>query len=271
MAENETNEEYQFTELDPLNPNSFNEGGEVNETETAYTKKTTTSTSNVRRNAIIAVGVFVLAMLLYKIIGSFFVEKKLPPKQIPSLEMTTPTPTEEQAQPSVVEPPPPVTATPVPTPASSSTNEVSPDVSAKLSTLESNQENLGSQVSTFNGQLETVNTTLQSLTDKINEMNQTISTLSTKLEEQTHRVELMVKPVPVAKVTRVKILRRMLTYRIQAVIPGRAWLIASNGSTVTVRAGSRLPGYGVVRGIDVSLGRVTTSSGKIIRFGPNDS
>ena len=57
----------------------------------------------------------------------------------------------------------------------------------------------------------------------------------------------------------------------QAVIPGRAWLIANNGSTITVREGTPIPGYGIAKIIDPIKGRVMTSSGKEIRFSQDDS
>ena len=62
-----------------------------------------------------------------------------------------------------------------------------------------------------------------------------------------------------------------MLYYIQAVIPGRAWLIATNGSTLTVREGSTIPGYGIVRKIDPNLGKVFMSTGKVIRFSQLDS
>ena len=60
-------------------------------------------------------------------------------------------------------------------------------------------------------------------------------------------------------------------YYIQAVIPGRAWIIATNGSTLTVREGTNIAGYGIVRLIDPLDGRIVTSSGQIIRFSQEDS
>jgi len=60
-------------------------------------------------------------------------------------------------------------------------------------------------------------------------------------------------------------------YFLQAIIPGRAWLISTNGDTVTVREGTRISSYGVVRFIDAKRGRVLTSSGQVIRFSQEDS
>jgi len=68
-------------------------------------------------------------------------------------------------------------------------------------------------------------------------------------------------------------------YFVRALIPGRAWLMSTNGKHYTsVKRGDWLPGYGTVTDINVTIGTVTTDSGiritfppEIISYGPNDS
>lgn len=55
-------------------------------------------------------------------------------------------------------------------------------------------------------------------------------------------------------------------YEVQAIVPGRAWLLTKEGNTLTVAVGDSLPGDGIVVGIDVLSGVVTTSSGKILTY-----
>lgn len=55
-------------------------------------------------------------------------------------------------------------------------------------------------------------------------------------------------------------------YRLQAAIPGRAWLLRSDGANVTVSLGERLPGLGTVVGIDPNEGVVLMSSGATIKY-----
>jgi intracellular multiplication protein IcmG len=59
-------------------------------------------------------------------------------------------------------------------------------------------------------------------------------------------------------------------YFVKAMIQGRAWLVDSQGATVTVSSGDTLPGYGLIETIDPSQGTVTTSSGAIIQYNPSD-
>lgn len=60
--------------------------------------------------------------------------------------------------------------------------------------------------------------------------------------------------------------RKQKQYFVDAVIPGRAWLKAIDGSTITVALGQKVPGYGVVTLIDPYSGVVKTSTG-IIPYG----
>ena len=101
--------------------------------------------------------------------------------------------------------------------------------------------------------------------------------LNAKLDQQTqviegllrHQAQKRAPPKAMAK-ARGPVAKPM-NYYVQAVIPGRAWLIATNGSTLTVRQGSSVRGYGVVQSIDAVQGRVNTSSGRVIRFSQDDS
>lgn len=88
------------------------------------------------------------------------------------------------------------------------------------------------------------------------------------------------KPPVVAVKKRVRVRRRVrpprrrivrTQYYVQAAIPERAWLKSAKGSTITVSVGSKLPGYGAVVHIDPLAGVVITSSGRKIKYSPNDS
>jgi intracellular multiplication protein IcmG len=61
-----------------------------------------------------------------------------------------------------------------------------------------------------------------------------------------------------------------MEYFVQAIIPGRAWIINEKGQAITVRVGSEIPGYGIVKEIDPPEGRVVMSSSKVFRFKHDD-
>jgi hypothetical protein len=56
-------------------------------------------------------------------------------------------------------------------------------------------------------------------------------------------------------------------YTVEAVVPQRAWLQTSDGSTMTVMMGDEVPHLGTVVAIDPYSGNVTTSSGTVIKYG----
>lgn len=55
-------------------------------------------------------------------------------------------------------------------------------------------------------------------------------------------------------------------YVLQAIVPGRAWVMDSHHVMHTVAVGDKLPDYGEVQFLDADHGNVITSSGKVINF-----
>ena len=125
--------------------------------------------------------------------------------------------------------------------------------------------------------ISTIQTNIQQLTQKtatidqaITTMNQTIQDEFKKMQELEIKRQIIIKPKKQRHVHRP--IHTMEKLYIQAIIPGRAWLIRKNGTdTITVREGTKVPGHGVVQVIDPNQGRVTLSSGEIITFGQWDS
>jgi intracellular multiplication protein IcmG len=147
------------------------------------------------------------------------------------------------------------------------------ELTKKISAMELSQQNVRSEVDTVSQQVGTVNNNIDNLNNQIASLNQVISTLSTQMSKQTEEIGMLMartQPKHIIK-TQVKSTIPQFLYTIQAVIPGRAWLIGSNGSTLTVREGTKISGYGIVKLIDSMQGRVLTSSGKVIRFSQEDS
>lgn len=277
MADNdemnpEINDEYQFTELDPLNPSVTEEDqGASDATEEPRAKRIVGDSGNhIKRNAIIAVIVFVGVMFGYKLIGSYFLGTKTEISEIKPV-ITAPTPAPSPApSPAPIEPVS-VVETPQPLPAPSEPS--SPEIKSNLSSLVLGQEHLNTKIATFSDQMDSMQSKMNILTDKMAELNQTLVSLNDKLDSQSQTIERLSAKRVAAPVVRHRdrAERRVIRYYIQAVIPGRAWLVAENGSTLTVREGSRIPGYGLVKLIDPNQGRVMTSSGLVIRFSQNDS
>ncbi|KTD47088.1 protein IcmG (DotF) [Legionella rubrilucens] len=260
---NQNNDEYQFADLDVVNPDGGDDDLEAMraEGEQRAPKK------DVRKNALIVIALIVVAMIIYKFMGAMFSRK--PEPVTPTQTVTTPvTPTPVTP---VVTQPTPSSLTPVPT-QPQPTAAVSDEINQKLSALELAQQGMRSEITTINNQLNGLSGNVNDLSNKIAALSQSVSLLAAKVEQQSQQIAVLTvrtKPKPVPHVVR-KVTPRPVYY-IQAVIPGRAWLIATNGSTLTVREGSVIAGYGTVKLIDATQGRVVMSTGQIIRFSQQDS
>ena len=264
MVDN-NNDEYQFADLDVIN-NELTEDVDntVSAKDSSPFGEQNEGKPNILRNALIAVVLVIAAMLIYKFMGSFFTKKTPVTASAPDIMPIV-------KQPPVVVEQPPVAA-PVQAP-----SQPSPDyaeLNQKISSLDLNQQTLRSDMNGMNNQLGGINSNINNLNAKIADLSQLVATLSSKVEEQSNQIAhlLVVRTAP-PKISHVvkRVTVPQLSYYIQAAIPGRAWLIASNGSTLTVREGTNIVGYGRVKLIDPNQGRVLTSSGRVIRFSQQDS
>lgn len=272
MADNDqNNDEYQFADLDAITPDAGDDhesviiddnpidspvDNAIAEEESAQKSRTIFDKNNIRRNALIAVGGLILLIVLYELLGAIFSGKKQPTAMVPAV-------TQPIAQPKPV----------IPT-AQAPAPMIDPQVNQRLSVLETTQQTLRSDVSTINDQLGGISRNMDALSAKMTELIGVIANLNTKVDEQAREIEqLTIRRVEAKRVTHPTVRKapHYPKYYLQAVIPGRAWLIATNGATLTVREGTIIAGYGMVKLIDPNQGRVVTSSGKVIRFSQEDS
>lgn len=255
MAENEQeNDEYQFDEFNSIENESMEDvsdefsggGGGPGEGEPEGKK-------NILRNVLIVFGALVVLFIVYRIIASFFGGTTTEVKPaIPPVSQMAPQPVQ---------------------PIRTIVKETDTELKQKVDTIEQNDRYIQSDLTSLKNQVNTVGSDVANLNTQISKLSQSVTELTELVNKQSMVISDLVvrtkkKPVK-RKVVRVPV--RVINYDVQAVIPGRAWLIASNGSTLTVRVGTKVPGYGVVKLIDSIQGRVITSSGRIIRFSQKDS
>ncbi|CAM4504889.1 MAG: hypothetical protein LEGION0403_FIIPPAGN_01919 [Legionella sp.] len=275
MAENDQNDEYKFDEYESYDNESTDNAGSSSSPQPPG-KSPKGPNKDVRRNALIAVGVVIAAMVGYKVVGGIFSGKSttekgaaLPPAPVAAIAP------QQQIQPMPQLQPQP-TQQLAPQPVQQPTLPVAQDAALKqqVESIVTNQQNVQSQVSSMNEQVGNVNNNVNNLSAQITQLNQTITDLTNQLNKQSEVIAVLMER------TKPKVVRRVLPpqryghaniYYINAVIPGRAWLIGTNGSTLTVREGTKIAGYGVVKLIDSMDGRVLTSSGRTIRFSQDDS
>ncbi len=267
------NDEYQLADPDATGSDSMESGLEFGDESKPYKERTPANANKIIRNACIAVGIFFLIVVLYKVLGAIFSTKE----QIIKTSVTAVSAPQPDTEPVYTPPPPqPVSVLP----STSIAPSVNRQVETQLSAVETNQQAMHTEVSAMSNQLAGMNNNVNTILAKMAELNRVIDTLQTQVSVQSHEIDRITHHAQQMKHARhVKNMKPMgknstdvvLKYYLQAVIPGRAWLIATNGATLTVREGTLIQGYGMVKLIDSSQGRVLTSSGQVIRFSQADS
>ncbi|HAU1152143.1 TPA: type IV secretion protein IcmG [Legionella pneumophila] len=267
MAEHDqNNDEYKFAELDSYDMDQAGESDLDSQASFQSGKEGLTKKKDIKRNALIAIGVVIFIMVMYKIIGwMFFSDKSKQVTSQPAIPPVTQVATPQPVQ--------TIPTTPIQQVQPATIVEDDSDLKKKVSAIEMTQQSLRSEVNALSEQINAVNNNIKNLNAQIVNLNQIIGNMSNQIAKQSEVINvLMVRTTPkkVVKISRPAVAARVIYY-IQAVIPGRAWLIGSNGSTLTVREGSKIPGYGIVKLIDSLQGRILTSSGQVIKFSQEDS
>lgn len=111
---------------------------------------------------------------------------------------------------------------------------------------------------------------IQQLQSQVNDITNSITTINNQMQVIANEI----KAIATDRSLRGKGLNLVTSgtfYHLKALVPGRAWLQARDGSTTTVTIGDRLPGYGIIQMINTDQGIVTTSSGAVIQYSPKDS
>lgn len=222
----------------------------------------------ILRMALLGLGVFILILIVYRC--------SVDPLAVKTTEKISPIPA---ARPKVTQMVAPVVQPKVQTvtKVEDSTKTAALNqtvVQEKLNDLEKNQASLQTQVSDLSSQLASMNSSVTTMMSNFKMLNDQLAQLAVTLQNQAKAAPVVTprKTHPQARWDgHAAASQRAVQYRLQAVIPGRAWLISSAGDTLTVREGTRIARYGVVRYIDAKRGRVLTSSGQMIQFGQNDS
>jgi intracellular multiplication protein IcmG len=115
-------------------------------------------------------------------------------------------------------------------------------------------------------QLNKTQAVLSKLNTNVSNLNSAVRRLSASTQLLAKRqAEMLVYGTGKAKTRGSKVV-----YHVRAIVPGRAWLEASDGTFVTVRSGSELNHYGTVTRIDDRRGIVQTDLGFTIKYGKGD-
>lgn len=215
-----------------------------------------------RRKLLIIVGAVVAILAAYKLLGLFFSHKTTKKSPTPVTTVTTTT----TPQPITNITPAPTISPPSPVTSAATTTTTTDMTTTKPLPIETPSNEA---VTKIENQMGVVTGNLNDVTSKLAQLSQRLEAMQTLLQQQQTQPKETVKKVEKVHITK-KVHHVARTPRtcfyIQAIIPGRAWLVASNDQTMTVAWGDIIPGYGKVSLIDPVKGVVVTNKGAIIRF-----
>jgi intracellular multiplication protein IcmG len=255
MADNDNlGDEYQFADTDAMDNNEESSLSDSHFSD-PKTLPDNSEKNNIKRIFLIFVPMMIVAIVLFKIFNAYFGEKQ-PEKVVPTVPIVA-----APRQPEAIAPP-----------IAQSVTQPDSKLNDRISALDETQHATRTDMATMNDQLNMLGKNVNDMVAKIAELNVIIKNLSMKVDEQAHRVDVITMRLAPKKVPHQnRHTNQRVIYHLEAVIPGRAWLMGSDGNTLTVRKGSMLPGYGIVTFIDANQGRVSINSGQVIRFSQDDN
>ena len=150
------------------------------------------------------------------------------------------------------------------------------EINGRLSQIINDEQKTQADIQAANTNILNVQTNINQIIQKIAEMEKSITAMTQTIDAKIKQMRAVETKHSERK--RKKNHHKIYTSAniggiyIQAIIPGRAWLIDKNGAdTITVREGTKIPGHGVVKVIDPNQGQVVLSTGEIIKFGQWDN
>lgn len=162
--------------------------------------------------------------------------------------------------PVVQTPPPAVVQQPV----------VDPQITAAIDSLKADSLNNTSTVNQLQSQVQSLTNALSQSRAQQQQLSQSVMLLAQQVQQLNTQVKTLAQPKPVKIAAPVPVVKKptapVITYQLRAVVPGRAWIVASDGQSQSVAVGDHVQQYGVVQSIDADAGVVITTSGKTIKF-----
>lgn len=240
-----SDEEYHF--IEPESSLSYTEGPNRPQKDRDF------QTRMKRRNILFILGMVMIFWALYKFMGLLFSQVKQKKSHIPPKEQVVPQKM-TVVQPITAAPSAPVLSAPVST---EQRQEISSQ-KTRINNLESQVANMQSTLSDMNAKLSDLSSQVSKLVTQTNKFPSPIMVHRKLHAPRRHRVFGRYSDSDGGGI--------VYSYQLQAALPGRAWLIRSDGSTTTVSLGDKIPGYGTVILIDPDAGMIQTSSGAIIKY-----
>lgn len=235
-----------------------------------FTEQLQTSATSNRLNRVkalkrllIPVGLVVVIIIIYNVLG-WLSSRKVQHEYAEEQQVAEKQQAAQPAAPTPQQPSVPTTATAPSVPQVPTIETPPAGFDQKLNLLAQQTESNKQQFSTLNEKIGEIQTNLNDVSKTIDTLTQAVQALA---KETLQRTPAAVKQQKGAE----KAIKFKVSYHIKAIVPGRVWLESSRGETLSLKVGDPLNGYGKVVAISPNQGLVVTSTGKMIRYGSNDS
>jgi len=287
-TEEDEQQEYQFNDDDDLNYDDDFTSHAENADEAETINETDKPQSKVSRKRIIIsiIVLIVVVFIIYKLFSWMFGSKKktTPPMEAPAIS-AQPIAIKEKVQTSSVLADQSAFKTPkTPVMEQSGTVQLQKDFDAMVSnTKQVNQRllqagqhsqqvlvDLQNKQEVNQAQLTTLTNRMNSLEEHLGDIQDSIQGIAAQIK--ANQVSQLLLDTYKAKLQdkQNRAIRRKKQYFVEAVIPGRAWLQAADGTDITVAVGDTIAGYGKVIMINPYNGVVRTDSGETIHYAVNE-
>lgn len=160
-------------------------------------------------------------------------------------------------------------------PAATTVEQPNAQLMNQLDSIKSDQASSQDTLTDLQNHISNLNSKLNSAAASNAQLSQSVSMLTAEVKLLASDVQkntklLTAKPKKVVK-HKPAYHPKPITYTVKAVVPGRAWIVASTGRSYSVAVGDQIKQYGRVKAIDDNDGQIYTTSGKVISYGPNDN
>jgi uncharacterized coiled-coil protein SlyX len=138
----------------------------------------------------------------------------------------------------------------------------------KLAEAKAQADALDAKFDAINQTINQQQQTITQLQSNIETLQASVNALTTSVATATEKLAVLDNKVikPTNKATRPAMAPPPVTYFVRAMVPGRAWLQASNGTTLSVAVGNEVPGHGTVASVALSSGQVVMSDGSVFTY-----
>jgi hypothetical protein len=209
----------------------------------------------------------IIAVMIYILYSMFFSGGAAQPEKIEPVQVEAPAQNQPPApamEDAMASQPAPATPAPKPAPAPQADMQMNNSKADATTAVHSKKiDEIMEENSVLSAAVRKLTDYKEKNDNRISDLESEVDTLVAHQESTAKQIAAIKKQMEEA--AHPKKPKKKMTYRIQAVVEGRAWIQSSAGSNMTVKVGDEVKDYGTITKIDAVNSVVETSSGRVIK------